>query len=280
MHRLRRGSPPSRDSVRGHRATAVALALFLLLVGVAGRSVAGAATPTSTAPPAAAAGSDWTVYHGDQTGSGVAPGTGQVVTSAPAWTSPALDGQLYGEPLVSSGRRLRGDRERHRRTRSTADRRGRVVDDISPTPFRHRSSRAGTSQPDCGITGTPVIDPSRDEIFVVADEIVKRCAGPPARRTQHDVRKVQLTENVDPPGADPAGAVAAHGARPRRRTRRLRLGWQLRRLRDVPRLGRRGAETGRDARPLRGRQPGRRDAKAPSGWAARRRSSTPPATCG
>jgi hypothetical protein len=40
------------------------------------------------------------VYHGDAAGSGVSNSVSAVVTSAPAWTSPALDGELYGEPLV------------------------------------------------------------------------------------------------------------------------------------------------------------------------------------
>jgi PQQ-like domain len=42
----------------------------------------------------------WTVYHGDPAGSGVAAGVGSVDTTVRAWTSPALDGQLYGQPLV------------------------------------------------------------------------------------------------------------------------------------------------------------------------------------
>jgi hypothetical protein len=42
----------------------------------------------------------WTVYHGDAAGSGSSGVVGAVDTSAAAWTSPVLDGQLYGEPLV------------------------------------------------------------------------------------------------------------------------------------------------------------------------------------
>ncbi len=45
----------------------------------------------------------WTVYHGDAEGNGVAPTASSVDLSSRAWTSPALDGQLYGEPLVSGG---------------------------------------------------------------------------------------------------------------------------------------------------------------------------------
>src|ERR1022692_2891952 len=47
----------------------------------------------------------WTVYHGDKSGTGVAGPVTSVDTSHRAWTSPALDGQIYGEPLVF-GRRI------------------------------------------------------------------------------------------------------------------------------------------------------------------------------
>ena len=46
----------------------------------------------------------WTVYHGDTAGSGVAASVTSVDVSSPAWTSTSLDGQLYGEPLVSGER--------------------------------------------------------------------------------------------------------------------------------------------------------------------------------
>jgi outer membrane protein assembly factor BamB len=167
----------------------VALALFLLLVGVAGRSVAGAATPTNTAPPAAAAGSDWTVYHGDQTGSGVAPGTGQVVSSGRVYvatendTVDALDGRT-----------------------------GKVVWSTHlGAPVSASELPCGNIQPSVGITGTPVIDPARDEVFVVAEEMVQ---GAPAHLMvglSTTSGKVQLTENVDPPGADPAALLQRTG---------------------------------------------------------------------
>src|SRR5262249_61811202 len=46
----------------------------------------------------------WTVYHGNPAGTGVAPGVTSVDTRTRAWTSPALDGSIYGEPLVFAGR--------------------------------------------------------------------------------------------------------------------------------------------------------------------------------
>ena len=48
-------------------------------------------------------GANWITYHGDAEATGVAAGT-SLLPSRRAWTSPVLDGQLYGEPLVANGR--------------------------------------------------------------------------------------------------------------------------------------------------------------------------------
>src|SRR5215475_2769681 len=75
------------------------------LLGCAAASVV-VVLPTlaSTHSPGPAGTPSWTVYHDDPAGSGVAAGVGSVDTAARAWTSPTLDGQLYGEPLVIGDR--------------------------------------------------------------------------------------------------------------------------------------------------------------------------------
>ncbi len=83
---------------------------------------------TTTVPLRSAATPSWTVYHGDPAGSGVAASVASVDLSSPAWTSPALDGQLYGEPLVSGGTGLRRHGERHGVRAVGDDGRGGVVD--------------------------------------------------------------------------------------------------------------------------------------------------------
>ena len=69
----------------------------------------------------------------------------------------------------------------------------------------------GNISPFVGITGTPVIDPSRKEIFVVADELV---GGKPQHRLvglSTTSGAVELNQRVDPPGSDPAALLQRTG---------------------------------------------------------------------
>ena len=61
--------------------------------------------PVSNAAPLAAAGptGSWTVYHHDNAHTGYDSSQGPMVTATTGWTSVALDGQIYGEPLVYGG---------------------------------------------------------------------------------------------------------------------------------------------------------------------------------
>ena len=55
-------------------------------------------------PGASGFGANWTTYHGDAEATGVQAADTKLLPSRRAWTSPILDGQLYGEPLVADGR--------------------------------------------------------------------------------------------------------------------------------------------------------------------------------
>jgi hypothetical protein len=69
----------------------------------------------------------------------------------------------------------------------------------------------GDISPTVGITGTPVIDPARNEIFVVADEFAH---GRPAHvlvGLNTTTGRVEMSRNVDPPGADPAALLQRTG---------------------------------------------------------------------
>lgn len=168
-----------------------------------GRVTAAAATSSATA-------SSWTVYHGDATGSGVAGPLGAVDTSSAAWTSPGLDGQLYGEPLVLGSDVFVATENDTVYALSSST--GAVVWSTHiASPVPSSSLPCGDITPTVGITGTPVIDPSRGEIFVVADEQVQ---GRPAHTLvglNTTTGAIEMTRDVDPPGASPAALLQRTG---------------------------------------------------------------------
>ena len=171
-----------------------------------GSGLAYAATPAS---PADGPGS-WTVYHADPAGTGIAAPVTAVDTATRAWTSPALDGQVYGEPLAYAGRVYVATENDTLYALSAAT--GSVAWSrhlASPVPAASLS--CGNISPSVGITGTPVIDRSRGEIFVVADELA---GGRPAHRLvglSTGTGTVEMTRDVDPPGADPAALLQRTG---------------------------------------------------------------------
>ena len=133
----------------------------------AGPTVAGSAGSTPTRPTPAA----WTVYHHDPAGTGVAAGPARwppahragphrsstASSTASHWwlaagsTSPPSDDTVYA---LSSAT-------------------GPVVWSTHlATPVPASTLPCGDIEPTVGITGTPVIDPARGELFVVADELV------------------------------------------------------------------------------------------------------------
>jgi outer membrane protein assembly factor BamB len=137
-------------------------------------ALAGASASTSDDPETGQRGS-WTVYHGDRVGSGVVRGVSAVDTASRAWTSPRLDGQIYGEPLVLGGRVYIATENDTVYALSSAT--GSVQWSAHlGKPVPASSLHCGNITPTVGITGTPVIDPVRREIFVVAD--VLRKTGP------------------------------------------------------------------------------------------------------
>ena len=127
-----------------------------------------------------------------------------------AWTSPALDGTLYGEPLVSSGHVYVATEDDTVYELSAAT--GAVIwSEHLGSPVPSGDLPCGDIAPTVGITGTPVIDPSLGEIFVVADELVN---GQPAHMftgLSTASGKVEVSQDVDPAGADPAALLQRTG---------------------------------------------------------------------
>jgi outer membrane protein assembly factor BamB len=166
--------------------------------------------PGASAQSAPASGTSWTVYHDSAAGSGVAGPVIAVDTSTRAWTSPALDGEIYGEPLVWAGQVYVATENDTVYALSSAT--GAVAwSKHLGTPVPAGSLPCGDISPTVGITGTPVIDQSRGEIFVVADELVN---GTPAHMLVGLATAsgdIELTQDVDPPGSDPAALLQRTG---------------------------------------------------------------------
>ena len=163
-----------------------------------------------TAQAGPAGGTSWTVYHGSAEGTGVAASVTTVDTRTRAWTSPTLDGQIYGEPLVWAGRVYVATENDTVYALSSAT--GAVAwSEHLGTPVPAGSLPCGDISPTVGITGTPVIDPSRGEILVVADELVHGVPAHMLTGLSAASGATELTEDVDPPGADPAALLQRTG---------------------------------------------------------------------
>jgi outer membrane protein assembly factor BamB len=175
--------------------------------------VASAFGTTTTASPrvgAASAGPSWTVYHGNASGSGVAPAVGLLDLASRAWTSPALDGQLYGEPLVSGGSVFVATENDTVYGLSAATGAVEWSTHVG-TPVPSSSLPCGNISPSVGITGTPVMDETRSELFVVADELVKGRPSHELVGLDSATGRVELTQGVDPAGSPPAALLQRTG---------------------------------------------------------------------
>jgi hypothetical protein len=184
--------------------------------------------PASTHPPAPARTPSWTVYHDGPAGRGVAAGVGSVDTAARAWTSPALDGQLYGEPLVFGDRVFVATENDTVYALSAAT--GAIIWSARlGTPVPSTLLPCSNINPTVAITGTPVIDPARHVIFVVADEL----AGAWSRRSSWHA----WSPSAHSAGSSGSSAGSA-GHRTRREPGRCGLGVSCAAIERVRRSGR------------------------------------------
>lgn len=190
---------------RTSRRTA-AVVLACLLVGWFGETPALAANWQSTNATRAS----WTVYHGDPGGDGTAASVTSVDLNSRAWTSPSLDGQIYGEPLDWDGRvYVASENDTVYALSASTGKMGWSTHLGTPVPSS--ALPCGNISPTVGITGTPVVDTARSEIFLVADELI---GGLPAHELiglDASTGKVELTQDVDPPGSSPAALLQRTG---------------------------------------------------------------------
>ncbi len=155
-------------------------------------------------PGASGFGSSWPTYHGNAEATGVQPTLTKLLPSRNAWTSPVLDGQLYGEPLVAAGRVVAATE--NDTVYVLAARSGHVLwSRHLATAVPSDDLPCGDISPHVGITGTPVIDVSRHEIFVDADTLIKGPAASSGVEASHRLfgldlftGKVELDEPAMP----------------------------------------------------------------------------------
>ena len=158
----------------------------------------------------AAAGSSWTVYHGNALGSGVDSSGVSFTSRSLAWTSPVLDGKIYTEPLESGGRVFVATE--NDTIYALAANSGAVLwSKHVGSPVPNTSLPCGNIGPNVGITGTPVIDEARSEIFAVADESNSGAISHHLVGLNLFSGLVELDQVVDPAGTTPSAQLQRTG---------------------------------------------------------------------
>ena len=154
---------------------------------------------TSSAPPAGlSSDTDWPTYHRDaaRLGQGVA---GSFTAVDVAWTSGALDGDVYAEPIVARGLVIVAT-ERNSVYALDARSGATAWRTTFGAPVDATTLPCGNIRPVTGITGTPVADLAAGLVYAVAFE-------QPAHHELYalDVATgaVRFHRSVDAPGADP-----------------------------------------------------------------------------
>jgi outer membrane protein assembly factor BamB len=123
----------------------------------------------STAP--AASTSSWTTYGGSFARTAVDSSDPALThTPAPAWTSPSLDGPVYGEPLIDQGQVLVATENDTVYGLSATN--GTVLwSDHLATPVPSSMLPCGDITPEVGVTSTMVIDPATGVLYVSAAQL-------------------------------------------------------------------------------------------------------------
>jgi hypothetical protein len=112
----------------------------------------------------ALAAADWPTYHGDNTRQGDDTSDPGLASAEVAWTSPQLDGSIYGQPVVVGTQVVVATENNTVYSLVASD--GAVIWSTHLGPPRTASFACGNINP-LGITGTPTIDGG--SVFVVAE---------------------------------------------------------------------------------------------------------------
>ena len=157
------------------------------------------AVTTVMAPAAAGASATWPTYHGDNSRSGNASGEPTLFPTFLHWTSPDLDGAIYGQPLLVAGRVVVATENDS--LYGLDPRNGQVVWRTHVgTPVPLANLPCGDIDP-LGITGTPAEDPATGTVYAVAE-----ITGPAHLLVAVNAATgaVRFTRPFDPPGMDPS----------------------------------------------------------------------------
>ncbi len=155
--------------------------------------------PPGPAGAVASATDDWLTYHRDAGRTGLDPVGPALGHPHPVWRSPALDGQVYAEPLVAGNRVIVATENDTLYALSRAS--GRVLwRSHVATPVPGNTLPCGDIDPS-GITGTPVIDPAAGIVYAVAFS----ASGPHHELVGVSLAsgRVHIRRSIDASGADP-----------------------------------------------------------------------------
>ncbi len=187
------------------RVRLLATVAAVVAVSVGGLVSAEAVVASGPARPHVVA-SDWTTFDQNPGRTGVDASGSSFSPATAAWSSPTFDGQLYGQPLVLGGRVFAAT-ENDTVYALAADSGAVLWSTHVGTPVEAANLPCGDITPTLGITGTPVIDTARSEIFVVADEAATPIAAHHLIGLNLYTGAVLLDEDIDPPGTDPAAEL-------------------------------------------------------------------------
>jgi hypothetical protein len=127
-----------------------------------------------------------------------------------AWTSPTLNGTIYGEPLVQ-GNLVVVATENDVVYALNATNGAVVWSTAVGTPVPAGSLPCGDISPNVGITSTPVIDASLSEVFVVADEVAGAVISHHLVGLGLGAGNILVDQVVDPPGTLTAAQLQRPG---------------------------------------------------------------------
>ncbi len=210
MARSRPTSPVVTGPIRRRRrASVLALAVLAAACGANHRpptpssSTARTTTttpPSSSTPTTAPTAAAWTTYGGnfDRTSSD-ASSPAVTTPPTPAWTSPALDGAVYGEPLVFDDQVLVATENDTVYDLSAATGKVRWSDHLA-TPAPSGALPCGDIAPTVGVTSTMVVDPATDTVYASAETGTAGAVGHEVFGIDLATHVVTWSRDVDQPG--------------------------------------------------------------------------------